>query len=163
MLVDVVSKNGNLLLSVPLQKGGQPDANEPEKNRFGDRRLVESQWRGHLRNPALESIRRRAFYPHNRTGSIRWQATFKKRPSRRRYPIHASQRRQANLCVDAWVPDGPLKIVSFARDTGKVTSVSMVGSREKMRWTQNDSGLEIQPAKKWPSQFAVSFRIKLEH
>ena len=28
MLVDIVSKNGNLMLSVPLQRGGQPDADE---------------------------------------------------------------------------------------------------------------------------------------
>src|ERR1017187_6500843 len=28
MLADIVSKNGNLMLSVPLQRGGQPDADE---------------------------------------------------------------------------------------------------------------------------------------
>lgn len=45
---------------------------------------------------------------------------------------------------------------------GLVASVEMVGSDQKISWKQDTNGLVIQPSKLYPAKFAVAYRIKLK-
>jgi alpha-L-fucosidase len=162
MLVDVVSKNGNLLLSVPLQKGGQPDADEIRiVSEIGDWLKVNGEaiyatrpWKVYGEGPSTRTLEK---------GQFGGQTDFQKAPFTSE-DIRFTQSKDGRriYALTLVVPDGAVRIHSLTRDMGRITAVSLVGSREKLRWTQSDGGLEIQPAKKWPSEFAVSFRIKFE-
>jgi len=56
LLVDVVSKNGNLLLNIPLPGDGKPDDDEIAfLDKFGG--WMALQRRGDLLHPALENLR----------------------------------------------------------------------------------------------------------
>lgn len=57
------------------------------------------------------------------------------------------------------MPTEPLRIKALGRD--KISGITLLGSAAKIDWKQEAGALIIQPAAKWPSQHAVTFRLKL--
>ncbi len=71
--------------------------------------------------------------------------------------------------VYAWAletpkPGATVKIVSMGTQAGllgtPVTSVTMLGSNEKLRWKQGADGLEIVCPKTMPEDIAVGFKVR---
>ena len=60
------------------------------------------------------------------------------------------------------VPANEVKIAALNLAAGKITSVGLLGSDEKLAWQQSANSLLIQPAKSWPCQHAVTFKIILQ-
>jgi alpha-L-fucosidase len=60
------------------------------------------------------------------------------------------------------VPAGEifLNSLSSKNTDQKVASVKLIGSKEKIKWSQGENGLTIQPVKKYPSMYAAAFKIK---
>jgi alpha-L-fucosidase len=69
--------------------------------------------------------------------------------------------------VYAFVLDVPvekmvIKSLGEKAGNGKVTNVSLVGSTEKVSWSQKGDALTIQSSKSYPSQHAVAYKIAVQ-
>ena len=58
------------------------------------------------------------------------------------------------------LPKETIAIKSLA--SGKIASLTLLGSNAKLDWKQTVEALEIQPVAKWPCQHAVVFKIMLK-
>ena len=83
MLVDIVSKNGNLLLNIPVRGDGTID---PDEVAFlhGMAAWIEGQWGSHLRHSPMEGRRRGTDQDQRR----RLQRGRREPSDRRRFPLH---------------------------------------------------------------------------
>ena len=59
----------------------------------------------------------------------------------------------------AWPADGQAVIRSLAAGAGKISSVSLLGSREKLDWQQTDKALVAKLPTQKPGQFAYCLKI----
>ncbi len=58
--------------------------------------------------------------------------------------------------------DITVKSLASAAKNGVVASVSLLGSKTKLRWVQNENGLVISPPAKYPSTTAAVFKVTLK-
>jgi alpha-L-fucosidase len=62
-----------------------------------------------------------------------------------------------------WPPDGKIKIQSLARGSqvmpSEVAAVQLLGSAEKLKWTRDNEGLEIELPAARTGEFAWAFKI----
>jgi alpha-L-fucosidase len=158
MFVDIVSKNGNLLLNIPLPGHGEPDSDEMAFLR----ELIDWQ---EINSVAIK-------------GSRPWKV-FGEGPS-----IHAPKLASYQLdrlkfdCTDirfttkgdalyaialGWPPDGKFLITSLADGSAnyphRIAKVELLGSRSNLQWTRGTQGLEIQAPETLPCKYAYTFRI----
>ncbi len=161
MLVDIVSKNGNLMLNVPLPASGIPDREELD--------LVEeiTQWM--------------AVNSEGIHGSRPWKRFGEGSPVQAPSPADKSFNEGSRRTLDAndvrfttkgdvlyafvmGKPEFRTVIRSLATDTalrvGRVTGVELVGHDGKLAWTQDQAGLSIGIPDELPSRHAVAFRIR---
>ena len=162
-LVDVVSKNGNLLLSIPLRGDGTPDEKELkilDEIRVwfainGDAIYGTRPWRVFGEGPSLADKT-----PEIEKGGI---------PLFRREPFVAEDIRfttkgDALYAISlAWPESGRLRIKSLATGAPGVASdiaeVRLLGSAEPLQFERNPEGLDLfLPANK-PGEIAYAFRI----
>jgi alpha-L-fucosidase len=155
MLAEIVSKNGNLLLSIPIRGDGTIDADEvaflEEMARwmkvnheaiFGTR-----PWRSYGEGPASEALAGGSinFNERNAGGFTAQDIRFTTRGD----TLYA--------IALGWPTSGLLTIRSLA--AGKVAGVRLLGHPERLQWTQNRNGLVITlPARK-PCDHAFAFKI----
>jgi alpha-L-fucosidase len=167
LLVDVVSRNGNLLLNVPLPANGMPDDQELK---------------------ILDDIT--AWMKVNSEGiyaSRPWKV-FGEGPGIAKTapggglngtPEHFNENQRHDLTgadIRFTTKDGALyafamgnnlretRIASLAHargiETRKVARVELLGSSEPLTWTQGAEGLLIASPQRWPSEHAVAFKIE---
>jgi alpha-L-fucosidase len=62
------------------------------------------------------------------------------------------------------IPSKDLLIASLSTSSikEKIRSVELVGSNEKLNWSQTKNGLLIKPAKSYPSAAAVVYKLSME-
>ena len=161
MLVDIVSKNGNLMLNVPLPASGMPDMEELA--------VVDeiTQWMA----VNAEGIH----------GSRPWKKFGEGAPDQPADQKSKMFNESARRALDAndvrfttkgdvlyafvmGKPEFRTLIRSLATDTalsvGRISSVELVGRDTKLTWTQNSSGLSIDIPGDLQASHAVSFRIR---
>jgi alpha-L-fucosidase len=160
-LADVVSKNGNLLLNVPVRGDGTIDSDElavvegiarwMDVNResiFGTR-----PWKVCGEGPALENA-----VPITAQGFNEGKG----KPFTAEDVRFTTKGGVLYAIVLGW-PKKELPIKSLgtaARLLEKpVTGVSLLGSEEKIQWSQTAAALTIAPPKKQPSDDAIVFKI----
>jgi alpha-L-fucosidase len=153
MLVDVVSRNGNLLLNIPLPGSGEPD----------DRELK-----------ILSEI--------TDWMDVNGEAIFATRPWGKAVPppagdVSTSENRRRALTADdvrftvkgkslyaflmGW-PDRETTIKPLATPfAGKIANVEMLGFRGKLQWSQDETGLKVAMPPTKPSDHAIALRIAL--
>jgi alpha-L-fucosidase len=156
-LVDIVSKNGNLLMNIPLRPDGTFDDNE---------RSVLEQIAGWMK------INGEAIFdthPWNRFGEGPTHAPIVDFPFR--HVLYTAQdfrftQKGAILYAIAlgWPANGQLTIKSLSRRQAKgwseIVGVELLGYGGKIRWTRNTNGLTITVPSQPPCQYAYSFRIR---
>jgi len=154
ILVDVVSKNGNLLLSVPLRGNGTIDDQEAAflkglakwmavngEGIFGTR-----PWKVFGEGPT------RAGGGMFAEGSAKGYTSEDLRFTTKGGALYAF--------VMAWPAGKPVLIKSLpASPSQKITEVSLLGYSGKLEWTQTADGLRVKLPERAPSESAVTLRI----
>ncbi len=155
-LADIVSKNGNMMLNVGLRPGGSL----PETYR---RELLEiGKW---LKTNGEAIYGTRPFRVFGEGTSEKPKGGSHFNDNEYKYTaqdIRFTIKDGALYAICLGVPTEPVKIVSLAKTDKPVATVELLGSREKLSWTQEADGLAIQPASSWPGEHAVVFKIAFQ-
>jgi alpha-L-fucosidase len=156
LLADIVSKNGNLLLNIPVRGDGTIDADEVA--------CLEgiAGWMA-VNGEAIYATRPWKVFGEGPASDGSHELLEKKQPvSYTAQDIRFTRSKDGNtvFAIVLGLPQKPMRIKSLA--TAKVSSITLLGGEEKLRWRQEANALEIQPARSWPCQYAVAFKIALE-
>jgi alpha-L-fucosidase len=163
-LADIVSKNGNLLLSIPVRADGTIDSDEVkivegiadwmDVNRqciFGTR-----PWKVFGEGPAIESAAPISNQGFNEGKGKPFTAE----------DMRFTQKGDTLYAIALGWPTQPLKIKSLGKQSKlldkRIESIQLLGTDEVVRWSQGDDALVIEPAANKLSDAAVVFKIKLE-
>jgi len=162
MLVDIVSKNGNLQLSIPLPGNGVPDADEmkflTEMTAWMD---VNSEgiystrpWKVYGEGPSTVS------QPRGQFGGARDVRAYTSEDMR-----FTMKGDSLYAFVMVWPETGSAVIKSLATsspqlDGRKVADVSLLGYGGKLEWTQDEQGLNVKLPATPPCDSAVTLKIR---
>jgi alpha-L-fucosidase len=165
MLADIVSKNGNLMLSVPLQRDGHPDADEikivSEIGAWlkvnGEAIYATRPWKIYGEGPSTQAVEKGQFDGQKDVGSKPFTAE----------DIRFTQSKDGKTlyAIVLEIPkDGKVTIKSLAGGSeywpGKIGSVRLVGGG-KLKFTRNESGLHVTLPEKFGGKTAFALKIKL--
>ena len=159
MLTDIVSKNGNLMLNIPLRGDGSIDEKEEafiagftawmEVNSEGI--FATRPWKIYGEGPSTTAPPARAYGPPG--------------PAYTAEDIRFTTKGDALYAfVGAWPESRVAKIKSLASNSpqlagAKVTNISLLGYDGKLTWTQDEQALSVNLPAKPPSQHAVTLKI----
>ena len=158
-LVDIVSKNGNLLLNI----GPKPDGTiTPEQQNV---LLDIGKWLD-VNGEAIYGTRPWNISGEGPTENLDEHIQF----NEYKFKGYVAEdiRFTANgdyiyiIALD--VPDKTILVHSFAlvANNGKVESIELLGSTEKVTWSQKEKALQIQPSKMYPTGNAVAYKVKVK-
>jgi len=162
-LADIVSKNGNLLLSVPVRADGTLDSDETtvvegiahwmEINReciFGTR-----PWKVFGEGPASQMAPLRAQGFNEGKGTPVSAAD-----------VRFTARKDALYIIELGVPERELRIQSLGKSARlldrPIESLALVGGGEKLQWSQGDDALTIAAPHSAPSPEALVYKMTLK-
>jgi alpha-L-fucosidase len=159
-LVDIVSKNGNLLLNIPVRGDGTIDEKEiaileeiaawmeVNKESIFDTRP----WKVYGEGPAAEAVN-----PMNGPGFNEGKIKFSAKD------IRYNQNGKVLYATLLGTPEGTvlLKSLGKTKGNGAVKRIEMLGSKEKISWKQNADSLVVQKPNQSPNSTAVVFKIYL--
>jgi alpha-L-fucosidase len=159
MLTDIVSKNGNLMLNIPLRGDGSIDDKEEafiagftawmDVNSEGI--FATRPWKTYGEGPSTTAPPPRAYGP---TG-----------PAYTADDIRFAQNGDAVYAfVGAWPESRVVKIKSLGASSphsggAKATNISLLGFGGKVTWTQDEQALLVNLPERSPSQHAVTLKI----
>ncbi len=152
-LVDIVSKNGNLLLNVGPKSDGTITDEETAVL------LGTGKWLD-INGEAIYGTRPWVIYGEGPTKSASGSFATQTEPFTAA-DIRFTTKGDTLYAVTLGVPSAKTMIKNLGKKTGHgtVASVQLLGSEEKISWTQKDEALYISPLKKYPAEYAVSYRI----
>ena len=159
MLVGIVSKNGNLLLNIPVKGDGTIDDKEVailekiaawmevNKESIFDTR----QWNHYGEGPASESVKTADNKSFNE-GKIKLSAK----------DIRYNQNGKILYATLLGIPSDNICLKSLGKNKNKdkIKSIQILGSKEKLSWKQYADSLVIIKPKIIPNDIAVVFKIK---
>lgn len=152
MLVDIVSKNGNLLLSIPVRADGTIDSLEVSFLKKMGRWMT-------INGEGIYGTRPWKIFGETFT-------VIDKNDNRKnnfsakdvRYTI-----KDGNLYLFLLgVPSYDINIETLGTSAGyadKIKSVKMLGSKEKIKWKQTANALVINKPQGFPTEYALAFKI----
>ena len=161
MLVDVVSKNGNLLLNIPVRGDGSIDDKEikvvegiadwmeiNKESIFGTR-----PWSVFGEGPAAETVN-----PINAQGFNEGKVKYTSKD------IRFNRKADVVYATIMGVPESdiPVKSLGKANTKMKITKVELLGSNEKIKWKQDADYLLIEKPHLVPNDIAIVFKIYLD-
>ncbi|MDP4210553.1 MAG: alpha-L-fucosidase [Bacteroidota bacterium] len=161
MLVDIVSKNGNLLLNIPVRGDGSIDDKEVailesiaawmdvnKESIFGTR-----PWKIYGEGPSVDSVN-----PLNAAGFNEGKMGYTEKD------IRYNQKGKIIYVTVMGVPTEDISLKSFAKNVGtqKIKKIEMLGSKEKLWWKLNPESLVIRKPKSFPNNIAVVLKITLK-
>jgi len=164
MLVDIVSKNGNLMLSVPVRRDGTIDEDEVKiVSEIGAWLKVNGEaiygtrpWQIYGEGPSTQSFEKGQFDGQKDTSSKPFTAQ----------DIRFTQSKDGKTLYAillTWPADGRLVIKSLAADSphrpGKISSVRLLGGG-KLKFTRDAGGLSVVLPEEPPCDIAFALRIR---
>jgi alpha-L-fucosidase len=166
LLVDIVSKNGNLLLNIPLPASGEPDADELKvlagitewttvngEGIYGTR-----PWKTYGEGPATQVV-----IPKN---GQEFDPNEGKKPDLTAADIRFTSRGECLYAfAQGWPTTGELVITSLATNAphfpGKPTRVSLLGRDQPLRCTLDTTGLRIALPTTPPPAAAIGIGLRI--
>ena len=155
-LIDVVSKNGNLLLNIPLPGHGRPDDDELAfLDKFG-------QWMA-VNNEAIYATRPWTIYGEGPTkGHV--EKAYGPLPKYVPGDIRFTTKGDTLYAIAlAWPEDAQLTIKSLASNSphypGEIAKIGILGSERNLQWTRNEQGVTVKLPPKPPCDYAYVFKI----
>ena len=165
MLVDIVSKNGNLMLNVPLQRDGQPDSDEIEVVKGigawlkvnGEAIYATRPWKCHGEGPSLTSGSET-----NRFGGVKDVSSKPFTAEDIRFT--QSKDGQTLYAIVLEIPaDGKVTVKLLPTGSpnwsGDVGSVSLLGGG-KLKFNRDETGLHVTLPEKLSSATALALKIR---
>lgn len=168
-LIDIVSKNGNLMLSIPVRSDGTIDSTEIKfLEGMGNWMDVNSEaiygtrpWKIYGENPKPVMEESAKDDPNN-PGAKLMQV--------KRVPLSAKNVRyttkNGNLYVFLLaVPSEDITIRTLGTDAklaGEIASIQLLGSKEKLVWHQSGEALTIIKPDRFYSKYSVCFKIRFK-
>lgn len=150
MLVDIVSKNGNLLLSIPVRADGSIDEREVKvledlaawMQVNGEAIFATRPWKKAGEGPGM-GIRE--------GGEANYTAQ----------DIRFTSKGDALYAIAMrWPEDGKLVVRSLAgTDKEQITGVTLLGYKGKVTWTRDSSGLTVTLPEKNPSLYTAAIKL----
>jgi alpha-L-fucosidase len=167
MLADIVSKNGNLMLSVPLQRDGQPDADEIEivgeigawLKVNGEAIYATRPWKVYGEGPSTVAAEK---------GQFDGQRDEQKKPFTAE-DIRFTQSKDGRTLyalVLAIPKDGQVTVKSLAAGSpnwpGKIGGVRLVGGSgwSGLKFTRDENGLHVSLPEKFAGKIAFALKIQ---
>jgi alpha-L-fucosidase len=153
VLVDIVSKNGCMLLDVsPAADGTMPDQARKMLLGMGDWLAISGE--------AIYGTRPWLVYGEGPTrGKGGGFSEGADKPFTAQDIRFTTKGTALYAIALGWPEDGKLRIKSLASDAGKVTSVNLLGHTGALVWTQGGQGLEITLPKARPCEHAFALKI----
>ncbi|MBS1529312.1 MAG: alpha-L-fucosidase, partial [Bacteroidetes bacterium] len=156
-LVDIVSKNGNLLLNIGPKSDGTITDQETQVL------LGVGKWLA-INGDAIYATRPWKVYGEGPTKSASGSFADQKVPFTWR-DVRFTTKGDTLYIIALGLPNNSLNIKSLSANSGhgKVASIKMLGSSEKVNWVQKPGALVIDPLKSYPSEYAVSYAVTFAH
>lgn len=158
-LVDIVSKNGNLLLNIPLPGNGQPDSDEIAfLGELADWQKINSEairgtrpWTIFGEGPSTETQE----IPSYQLSKIKFDHT----------DIRFTTKGETLYAIAlGWPTDGRVLIKSLAEGSAnyprQIKQVELLGADSELKWTRGSVGLQIHVPMTQPCKYAFAFRIR---
>ncbi len=150
-LIDVVSKNGNLLINMPQKGDGSlyPECEDvlAELTKWipinGEGIYETRPWTDFGEGPNIIEAK----YMNELNQPLTWQ------------DIRYTTKGTVLYAFCCGIPQGPVKMTKLASIADKVKSISLLGSTEKIDWKAGADGVTIQPSAKWPCDHAICYKI----
>lgn len=161
MLVDIVSKNGNLLLNIPVRGDGSIDDKEVailegiaawmdvNKESIFDTRP----WKIYGEGPSVDAVN-----ALNGPGFNEGKVGFTEKD------IRYNQKGKVLYATVMGIPTEAiiLKSLSTKAGNGTIKKIEMLGSKEKLIWEQGGDALSISKPKESPNNIAEVFKITMD-
>ncbi|HEY8935768.1 MAG TPA: alpha-L-fucosidase, partial [Cyclobacteriaceae bacterium] len=155
-LIDIVSKNGNLLLNIGPKADGTITPEQREVL------LAIGQWLS-INGDGIYGSRPWITSGEGPTENLDEHIQFNE------YKFKGYQEKDIRFTTKdnslyAFVLDIPkeqivIKSLGLSAGNGKISKIELVGSEEKVSWSQKGDALRIQPSKAYPTEHAASYRI----
>ena len=156
-LVDIVSKNGSLLLNIgPKPDGTLPEAEETILRGIG-------QWLT-VNGEAIYGTRPFTVFGEGPTGVVEGPFGDEKRKAFTSEDVRFTTRDgRLYAIVLAWPENGKVTVRSLGRSApvfeGEIESVELVGAAAPVQWTRDEAGLHVVLPRARPSDHALALRI----
>jgi alpha-L-fucosidase len=155
-LIDIVSKNGNLLLNIgPRSDGTITD--EETATLLGTGKWLD------VNGEAIYGTRPWKVFGEGPTQSASGSFADQKIPFTEK-DIRITKKGDTVYAIAMGLPTTSTMIKSLGKKTGNglVSTIEMVGSTEKVSWSQGEEELIIKPSKVYPSEHAVAYRVQFK-
>jgi alpha-L-fucosidase len=155
-LIDIVSKNGNLLLNIgPKSDGTITD--EETQTLLGTGKWLD------INGEAIYGTRPWKVFGEGPTESASGSFVDQAKPFTAQ-DIRFTTKGDVLYAIAMGQPVANTSINALGKKAGNgiIASVDVVGSNEKISWTQQDGALVIKPSKIYPSANAVAYKIMLK-
>jgi alpha-L-fucosidase len=158
-LVDIVSKNGALLLNI----GPRPDGTIPEREQEMLRDI--GRWL-QVNGEAIYDTRPWTIFGEGPTEVSEGSFTDTKRQAFTSQDIRFTTKGHALYAICLEWPESAVTIKSLGSDSSvpadRIAAITLLGSSEALTWSQDEGGLSIQSPRERPGEHAYTFRITLK-
>jgi alpha-L-fucosidase len=155
-LVDIVSKNGNLLLNIGPRSDGTITEEETQTL------LGTGKWLD-INGEAIYGTRPWKLFGEGPTESASGSFSDQKKPFTAQ-DIRFTSKAEIVYAIALGTPAAStiIKSLGLQANNGLIDNIEMLGSKEKVSWTQQPTALQIKPFTNYPSGNAVVYKISFK-